>query len=93
MLTEFLMGSKTESVQDWDDPKQYGGPKWKSPVERLRTRICFSTDLAGMQLRRLSVLILSQSHFGREKDGPLAGTKEAGAQPDVKWEPHVSAQL
>lgn len=46
-----------------------------------------------MPLRRLSVLTLSQSHLGREKDGPLAGTKEAGTQPDAKWEPRVSTAL
>lgn len=27
MLINFLMGSKIESVQDWDHPKQFGGPE------------------------------------------------------------------
>lgn len=48
MLVDCLMGSKVESIQDWDSPKQYGGPKRESPIESLWSGICFSTDLAGI---------------------------------------------
>lgn len=53
------MGSKIESIQDWDSPKQDGDPKRESPIESFWSGICFSTDLAGIQLRILSVLTLS----------------------------------
>lgn len=47
-LVDCLMGSKIESIQDWDSPKQDGDPKRESPIESFWSGICFSTDLAGI---------------------------------------------